>query len=85
MDHAPITESHVLEVLCAGLTVRFEEDYIDPGSVQISEFNVAEVKASTIIVSVSLDLHIQDGFSGLAHIELDRWDPTRGRFVSFDS
>lgn len=84
MDYAPITEAHVLEVLCPGLAARFEEDYIDHGAVQIEEFGVAEVKANTVIVSVTVDLFIQDGISGLAYIELDRWDPTRGRFVSFE-
>ncbi len=84
MEHAPVTEQALTEVIAAGVAARFHEDGVPPDAIQVHEFKVVEVRDTTMLVTATVDLFIQDGISGIACVELDRWEPSRGRFVSFE-
>jgi hypothetical protein len=64
------------------------EDFVEPDLVHIDEFDVVQVKASSIVVSVSCDIYVQDGVTAGIELELDRWEPqdlNRARLTQFDN
>lgn len=84
--HAAVREEHLIEIVSAGLAPRIGEDFIDPSFVRVlGEIGIVEVKETTMLVAATVSVLVQDGVEGNVVIELDRWDPTRGRFVSFDN